>query len=197
MKIYKAIGLAICLAGSLSGRASIIGPSVIERDQLDWASQLTCITANSVSPIFGEVSTWYLFADTTGEIKLQVFRPVTGGYKLIGENPLNIGILGVNTINVAPSDRIQVQPGDVLGFRYNRTTQDSKIIPDSGVGLSYHTWPSPDVSIGTVIPIGNLNPLTRTYSLAADITAVPEPSTYIAGLSALGMLGLFGWRNRK
>ncbi len=26
---------------------------------------------------------------------------------------------------------------------------------------------------------------------------VPEPSTYLAGLSALGMLGLFGWRNRK
>ena len=28
-------------------------------------------------------------------------------------------------------------------------------------------------------------------------SAVPEPSTYLAGLSALGMLGLFGWRNRK
>jgi hypothetical protein len=26
---------------------------------------------------------------------------------------------------------------------------------------------------------------------------VPEPSTYLAGLSALGMLGLFGWRNRR
>ena len=30
-----------------------------------------------------------------------------------------------------------------------------------------------------------------------SIAAVPEPSTYLAGLSALGMLGLFGWRNRK
>jgi hypothetical protein len=30
-----------------------------------------------------------------------------------------------------------------------------------------------------------------------SLTAVPEPSTYLAGLSALGMLGLFGWRNRK
>lgn len=27
--------------------------------------------------------------------------------------------------------------------------------------------------------------------------AVPEPSTYVAGLSALGMLGMFGMRNRK
>ncbi len=29
------------------------------------------------------------------------------------------------------------------------------------------------------------------------ITGVPEPSTYLAGLGALGMLGVFGWRNRK
>lgn len=30
-----------------------------------------------------------------------------------------------------------------------------------------------------------------------QLTAVPEPSTWFAGLSALGMLSLFGWRNRK
>jgi type VI secretion system secreted protein VgrG len=29
------------------------------------------------------------------------------------------------------------------------------------------------------------------------VAAVPEPATILAGLSALGMLGLFGWRNRK
>jgi hypothetical protein len=29
------------------------------------------------------------------------------------------------------------------------------------------------------------------------VSAVPEPSTYLAGITALGMLGLFGWRNRK
>ncbi len=32
---------------------------------------------------------------------------------------------------------------------------------------------------------------------ALDPTPVPEPSTYLAGLSALGMLGVFGWRNRR
>ena len=30
-----------------------------------------------------------------------------------------------------------------------------------------------------------------------EVAPVPEPSTYMAGLSALGLLGLFGWRNRK
>lgn len=34
-------------------------------------------------------------------------------------------------------------------------------------------------------------------SSATDFSSVPEPSTYLAGLSALGMLGLFGWRSRK
>ena len=29
------------------------------------------------------------------------------------------------------------------------------------------------------------------------VSAVPEPSTYIAGLGAFGILGLFGWRNGR
>jgi hypothetical protein len=38
---------------------------------------------------------------------------------------------------------------------------------------------------------------TDGYIVEYDVAPVPEPSTYFAGLSALGMLGLFGWRNRK
>jgi hypothetical protein len=33
--------------------------------------------------------------------------------------------------------------------------------------------------------------------ISLRMTSVPEPSTYLAGLSALGMLGLFVWGNRK
>ncbi len=35
------------------------------------------------------------------------------------------------------------------------------------------------------------------YLDGVSVAPVPEPSTYLAGLSALGMLALFGWRNRK
>ena len=31
----------------------------------------------------------------------------------------------------------------------------------------------------------------------SGVTAVPEPSTYLAGFTALGMLGIFGWKRRK
>ncbi len=37
----------------------------------------------------------------------------------------------------------------------------------------------------------------NTGEFNVSVTAVPEPGTYLAGLSALGMLGMFAWRNRK
>lgn len=38
---------------------------------------------------------------------------------------------------------------------------------------------------------------TSDNSGSVNVNVVPEPSTYLAGLGALGMLGLFGWRNRR
>jgi len=46
-------------------------------------------------------------------------------------------------------------------------------------------------------PFPLIQPGTHLLSLEVGTKCVPEPSTYLAGLSALGMLGLFGWRNRK
>jgi len=40
-----------------------------------------------------------------------------------------------------------------------------------------------------VTPLGSFIPVSAV--------PVPEPSTYLAGLTALGMLGLSAWRNRK
>ena len=40
--------------------------------------------------------------------------------------------------------------------------------------------------------------LVGGYNLNQDMLGiVPEPSTYLAGLGALGMLGMFGWKSRK
>ncbi len=36
-----------------------------------------------------------------------------------------------------------------------------------------------------------------SYCVDIQASCVPEPSTYLAGLSALGMLGAMGWRSRK
>jgi len=39
--------------------------------------------------------------------------------------------------------------------------------------------------------------ISALWNNGNGMNIVPEPSTVLAGLSALGMLGLFGWRNRK
>ncbi len=58
-------------------------------------------------------------------------------------------------------------------------------------------------------PLGTAGELLFTVATVGDSTAlfddvtvtstsaVPEPTTYLADLSALGMLGLLGWRKRK
>ena len=42
-----------------------------------------------------------------------------------------------------------------------------------------------------------VNPTSSQYSVGPNLATVPEPSTYLAGLGAFGLLGLLGWRNRK
>lgn len=57
------------------------------------------------------------------------------------------------------------------------------------------------VTISEVYPNSGFFALDNVNVVTQDTTPspnpVPEPSTYLAGLSALGMLGMFGWRNRK
>lgn len=81
------------------------------------------------------------------------------------------------------------------------------------VGATQVAFGSTTVAVGTILGFSDANGFdslrvratlgTGDYQAIAlddlnvQLTAVPEPSTYLAGLSALGMLGLFSWRNRK
>jgi hypothetical protein len=64
------------------------------------------------------------------------------------------------------------------GLRYNGTV-DAYIDPN----VTVRTYETPALYF-------------TAYSFTTTVP-VPEPSTCLAGLSALGMLGLFAWRNRK
>lgn len=75
---------------------------------------------------------------------------------------------------------------DAIYFNYSHS--------NTGDGLlDWHGWRS---SIGIKSIVVN-NPAWENFMDGLQANVVPEPSTYFAGLSALGMLGLFGWRNRK
>ncbi len=85
-------------------------------------------------------------------------------------------------------------------------TSRTKTSPDS---VYWDAGDSTDFDLGggyvlTVTPIffaASSGSVTHTYTFDVlanfQLSLVPEPSTYLAGVGALGMLGMFGWRNRK
>ena len=48
----------------------------------------------------------------------------------------------------------------------------------------------------TFIPAGLWNKSSDNYNLTVNFTPVPEPSTYLAGLGALGIMGMLSRRHR-
>lgn len=89
-----------------------------------------------------------------------------------------------------PTSNIQLIGADVTG------TPDFGYADDgyNDLRLSWHL----DIGVGGW-RAGSLTWLNGapTPDKLVLVAPVPEPATYLAGLSALGMLGLFGWRNRK
>ena len=65
-------------------------------------------------------------------------------------------------------------------------------------GNARWNWGSISGGISLPTTTGNFeSPAFAAGTFDFSTTAVPEPSTYLAGLGALTMLGFFGWRNRK
>lgn len=191
--------LALLLGiGSVAGAfAQPFGPDVIDRPSVDRAYQITFISGHA-APTSGEISEWRLWADTPDVVTLQMWRPISGGYQLVGFNTVTVTQAGYNVIPIA-TNRIQVLAGDVIGFRYNQTILANRVIDCTfSVGGLYQwtNWPDPT----TNVPVGGslLNSQLvglwegREYSLAA--TVVPEPVSLI-GLS-IGALALLRRRAR-
>lgn len=173
------------------------GQEVIARSEVDQAYSITFINTSVLAPVSGKISQWYLYADAgmyDHDVKLQVFRPVAGGYQLIGQNSFTLSTSGYTTLPVAAAEQINIQAGDLLGFRYNGPNNQVKrsivfSYSGSGKGYMYSTqWPNAnhDVAVGGVISSAELdnNNKDRVYSLSAEI--VPEPATIaILGLGIL------------
>ncbi len=123
----KFLGLTLGLALASGALAQNFGPAVVDRSTVDLAHQITFISGVHASPTSGEISEWRLWAGGTGDVALQMWRPVTGGFELVGQNFVTVTTLGLNTIAIN-SGRIQVQAGDVIGFRYNQTTLATRVI---------------------------------------------------------------------
>ncbi|XP_067649186.1 uncharacterized protein [Haliotis asinina] len=71
----------------------------------------------------GEIIQWQFFSVAVGEAQLQVWRPRgdlgDDRYEFVGQNHLMSTVIGQSdTLKVAEHERIQVQPGDVIGIYY-------------------------------------------------------------------------------
>lgn len=183
-KIVSTAAFVALLTSVANGQ--VFGSSPINRGGLDLAFQITFIDTANLCPADGLITNWTLFAGGTGDVTLQIWRPLGGGtYQLIGANAVSVGSLGLNSFDIATGSQIAVQTGDLLGFRYNQTSLAQRVISMSqfsGGGVQWTNWPhnNTDVPIG-----GTLSNLVganeqRTYSFQATVNPVPEPSSLAA-----------------
>ena len=125
------------------------------------------------------------------------------------------GLTGTLTLDLGTSGKklYIFQIGSTL-----TTASDSKVVLTGGAQAGNVFWQvgsSATLGIDSSFSGSILADTSITFTTGADmfgsalaltgavtldnskVTAVPEPSTYLAGLSALSLLGLFGWRHRQ
>jgi len=209
LQFILVVALGIIVAQCAFADAIVtVGPSVTQRTQKD-SKIVTIIDPVRTAQVSGKVASWDLWAMRAGDIKLQIFQPVTDGYKLIGENIVTIPSLGANTVTgcqfnipIAEAQRLPFEPNYLLGFRYILDVPNNRPLgligsKDNEVDGSHKfTWPLPtrDVPVGDVLLDSEFgfDPLVRTYSLAANVlpntTTLPEPTSMVA--LVIGLLGI-------
>ena len=136
-----------------------------EKTWLDPSGQVP--GSGSVIPYDGKVSSWTLYAKSLGDVRLQAFRPVSGGYELIGQNTVTVTDYGVNTFSIDPVDQFYVKAGDFLGWTGSGQIPMDQVphtdlapgnygfwvICDSENWPSYVQQPFPTATVpGTVVP---------------------------------------------
>jgi hypothetical protein len=113
-------------------------------------------------------------------------RTSAGGY------PANVYI-GDNTTSAWIGPNNDTQVNGAVGYYTYRTTFSLSGFAPFAISTGFTSGLN---TLDFVVNNGG-GPTALRVEMTGTATAVPEPSTYFAGMSALGMLCLFGKRNRK
>lgn len=193
----------MCAALMTAGvtQAAWVGAPVIPREYMDGATEITFIDLSDPLPIGGVIDAWRVWSDYPVLGRMQVFRASTFGYTLVGENDISL-LTGFNEVAVTGPSRIPVRAGDFIGFRYDEY-QFIPIDANTSSTTTWTNWPNPetDVPVGDTIAYDSFfccgSNERRAYSFAANVTAVPLPSTFSLSLISLGVLAGVGSRRLR
>jgi len=187
--------VAILLLLSLNASAALISGGVsdaglIDRGGYDVGAGVNFI--NLSSPINGDgwLTSWSIYAQHTGSVKLIIFRSNGTDYDVVGKSPLEtITTLGKQTFTDLGSSGMAVKLGDYLGW-YNPSLYGP--ISMNGGGDDVHWKYSAEAETPWMYAAGE----GRTYSInvSGSTDPVPLPSTLM--LLGSGLLGLAGLRRK-
>lgn len=131
--------IKLSLACTEAGQAAVnaarqgsLGNPIKSRQYVDTATSHQFVDMALEFKAKGQVKGWSVFAHQQGPTKMQVYRPLGNNqYQLIGETP--VAVSGPGIIKVAAIPPIEVEQGDVIGWR------------DSGTGVISFDFAGPNV----------------------------------------------------
>ena len=138
-------------------------------------------------PEAGMIDSWSIYAENTGQIYLQVFREISPSeYMVVGENFFTVNQNGaIVTLSVPVTEKIFFLEGDYIGWTFSGNTNVFGWDIDNSIHLRYRRYTA-TLGVGSIsYPNEDLH---RAYSVGANVTLVPEPTTLI--LLMTGILGL-------
>jgi hypothetical protein len=183
---------------SFQAFASFVGNDILNRSNVDGASNINFVDTTLVFGEAGLITSWDIWAGRENSaFALQVLRSTGNAneFQIVGENYFSgAGALGSVNLAIDELDQIQVQAGDFIGWWFG-----------SGQGVIDYTPSTSDTvnwkyEFGTHVDLGDSLVFSsggaREYSVRANVVAVPEPS--VLAIFGLAIMGLgFSARKRK